>query len=132
MKAQLLVCDEVRYDAAEKCHVLGKVRNAISVPTLPYVIDVTVFIKLFDFPREKELVQFVTFEHGYDLLGRTEFSVVRNYRKPDQVPGVDTFSPVSIVVCYTGIHYLRLYVDGEENAIYPLTIRLDEDGAVGQ
>ncbi|MFS0838079.1 hypothetical protein [Paenibacillus sp. 1P03SA] len=127
MNAQLLVCDQITNNASLGGHALGTVLNQVSIPALPYVVELHVLIKLFDLPRHEfvDTALIITNSSG-EIIDRTPATVLRNYRAEDQVPGVDQDLSLNLIVTDPGIIYIRCMVNGEEAAWYPLTIRLQE------
>ncbi|MBV6714848.1 hypothetical protein KV564_14390 [Paenibacillus chitinolyticus] len=127
LNAQLLVCDQITNNTLLGGHALGTVLNQVSIPALPYVIEMHVLIKLFDLPRHEfvDTALIITNSSG-EMIDRTPATVLRNYRAEDQVPGVDQDVSLHLIVTEPGIIYIRCMINGEEAAWYPLTIRLQE------
>ncbi|RXZ78599.1 hypothetical protein EBB07_26170 [Paenibacillaceae bacterium] len=125
MNAQLLICDRIMFLPEEKYHVLEKVLNVIDIPVLPYAVNVSVYAKLFDISPNEPMEQFIVITDSRGVMtGNSKPQVVRNMRASDQVPGVDSSFDLTFVVSRTGIHDLTLYVNGAEQAKYPLTVRM--------
>ncbi|NEN81042.1 hypothetical protein [Paenibacillus elgii] len=128
MQAQLIVCDRITPNEQARGHQLGTVLNHRTIPVLPYALDLHILLKIFDLPQGKSIdTHFeVTNDRG-ERLGKTAMTVLRNYRADDQIPGVDKDFVFTLVLTETGIVHFKCFVDGEEVAWYPLTIRLQED-----
>ncbi|MEC0231974.1 DUF6941 family protein [Paenibacillus alba] len=127
MKAQLMICDQIANNTQLKGHVLGTVLNSLTVPVLPFAIELHVLVKLFYLPREDSVDTALSIaDANGEIIGLTPATVLRNYRAADQIPGVDQDLTVTLVVTEPGIIHVRCMLNGEEAASYPLTIRLEE------
>jgi hypothetical protein len=128
MNVQLLVCDEITNNPVKKGHRLGTVLNHVTIPVLPYAIDLHLLVKIFDLPKEEGVdVTIKIYNVKGEIRGGTGTLVVRNYRENDQIPGVDRDIRITLVVTEPEILYFRCYVNEEEAAWYPMTVRLEED-----
>ncbi len=105
---------------------MGRVLNQLTIPVLPYALDLHILLKIFDL-RQSVDAYLVFTNHCGEQLGRTTTTVLRNYRGEDQVPGVDKDYVVTLVITEPGIVHIRCFADGEEAAWYPLTIRVLEE-----
>ncbi|WP_084159665.1 hypothetical protein [Paenibacillus ehimensis] len=124
MQAQLLICDEIMNDEEKKGHRLGMVLNHFTIPVLPYVISFHVLLKLFEISREDTIDTYllITDPRG-KIIGRTDTLFLRNYRKEDQVPGLDRNFYISLVISEIGTIHVKCFVNNKEVTWYPLTIR---------
>ncbi|WP_235918015.1 hypothetical protein [Paenibacillus lutrae] len=127
MNAQLIICDRISNNEQLKGHSLGTILNHLTIPVLPFVIELHVLVKLFDLPREESIDTVLTITHSNgEIIGKTPTSVLRNYRAEDQIPGVDQDLTLTLVITEPGILYIQCMVNGETATWYPLTIRLQE------
>ncbi|WP_163854257.1 hypothetical protein [Paenibacillus elgii] len=128
MQAQLIVCDRITPNEQARGHQLGTVLNHRTIPVLPYALDLHILLKIFDLPQGKSIDTHFEFNNDRgERLGKTAMTVLRNYRADDQIPGVDKDFALTLVLTEPGIVHIKCFVDGEEAAWYPLTIRLQED-----
>lgn len=124
MQAQIIVCKEATLDESTKSYFLDDILNRLEVPTLPYVITISVFIKLFNVPIDKTVdLSIQVIDPDKQSIALTEPLVVRNHRSAFQVPGVDTAMKLSFVLCKRGTTLVGLNIDGHFNVVqYPLYI----------
>lgn len=125
MKTQLIVCDRIVSNELWKGHELGRVLNHVTIPVVPFALNLFILLKIFDMPKEKSLdTSFVIYDQQGKELGVTNKTVLRNYRSEDQVPGVDRDFQITLVLTEPGILHIKCKVNNEEVAWYPLTVRL--------
>lgn len=128
MNVQLLVCDKITNNPVKKGHQLGTVLNHITIPVLPYAIDMHLLVKIFNLPKDESVdINVKIYNAKGEIRAVSGTLVVRNYREDDQVPGVDRDIQITLVITEPEILYIRCYVNKEEAAWYPLTVRLEEE-----
>ncbi len=128
LNTQIIVCDRITSNPQLKGHELGKVLNDITIPVLPYAVELNILLKIFDFPAGEALdTHFIFTNSRGEKIGQTGLTVLRNYRMEDQVPGVDKDFTVILVLTEPGIVHIRCLANGKEAAWYPLTIRLQDE-----
>ncbi|RIE05226.1 hypothetical protein [Cohnella faecalis] len=125
MKGQLLVCDDIQFDRAEKSHRLGKVINAMHASVLPYVETLHIFAKLSEIPAHETIDIVITIrDEEEETIGMLESFATRNHRSEDQPPGVDISTTIAATICLTGPIQIDLYANGEWLDRYSLVVRL--------
>lgn len=128
MNSQIMVCDQITGNAEQRCHQLGNILNHIDIPVLPYAVDISILLKLFDISPDQPIDTKFEFRNNHgELIGKTGVTVLRNYRAKDQVPGVDKDFTVTLVLTEPGIVHINCIVNGEITAWYPLTVRLQDE-----
>lgn len=126
MITQLIVCDQILSNEQWRGHELGKVLNHVTIPVVPYALNLSILLKIFDMPRRESLdAYFIFCDQEGERLGGTEKTVLRNYRLDDQIPGVDKDFQVTLVLTEPGIVLIKCMVNNEEAAWYPLTVRME-------
>jgi len=128
MKAQIIVSERVDFDKEIKKHVIRNVVNDVSVPALPYAVSFHIYVKLYEVPASEPFEVHLEVAIDEETIGVSNVSVLRNYRKEDQIPGVDTSIGMGVVLIASGNYSFKLLCSdtGEVLAEYPVTVRLDE------
>lgn len=124
MYSQLVVCDEVIFNKTEKYHTLGKVINSLTIPVLPFVSNLFVYVKLINISKDDFLNITVT---AFDNEGRPlvkKSTRVRNFRDAELVPGVDFHLELPCIFEKEGNYLICLSVDGKKINNYPIYVKL--------
>ncbi|MHC1749358.1 MAG: hypothetical protein AB9856_13890 [Cellulosilyticaceae bacterium] len=125
MQASLLVCDYGEYLEAEKRYKLGNVINFIEIPTVPYIVNLFVFIKLsYISSTEQYKIYVELYTKNKKLVFRSDLSLIYNRRNSDSIAGVDTSLFINTSIYTKGIHTFKLYVDDEIVAQYPFNVHI--------
>lgn len=125
MNVQLLACDSINFVETSKRHHLGEVLNSITVPTLPFFLNLSIFVKILNLPVDELLdlsVRVIDSENN--LLSYIGNYSIRNYRQPDQVPGIDVHFDVGFPLTVLGDIKIIAHIDEDEYASYPINIKL--------
>lgn len=120
MFSQLLVCDEIKL--LEGQYELGKVVNEVTIPTLPYVYRLPVFIKLIDIDTHSVDINVSVYDSHNELLTHTPTIVYYIKNRIDGVSGLEINLAVTVVISSEGIFVLKLFVDNNECYNYPIRI----------
>ncbi|KJB85121.1 hypothetical protein AZ66_26620 [Paenibacillus sp. E194] len=125
MVIQIVMCDRIKFE--ENHHVLGKIINAIRVPVFPYVIKLSLLLKISGLPAGEDVLTElkVVNELGEELSSPGTF-VHRNYRDSKQVPGVDQNFDFTLLVEREENIFFECYINGEMKNWYPVNISLGE------
>lgn len=128
LNVQLIVCDQIINNEELRGHELGRVLNHITIPVIPYVLELHILLKIFNIPKDRAVdTHFLLTNQQGEEIGRTSTTVLRNYRADDQISGVDRDFAIMPVIVETGMINIRCFVDEKEEAWYPLTVRLQEE-----
>ncbi|WP_405081976.1 hypothetical protein ACI48J_04990 [Paenibacillus chitinolyticus] len=125
MHTQVIICNEMHFDGERKTRMLGEVINQMTIQALPAVINLSLLIKIIDMPKGEEVsTEIKIIDPSNEVIGTTSY-VHRNYRKPDEVPGVDQHIDYTLLIETIGTILFKIYINGDLINWYPVQIYLD-------
>ncbi|MFD2114263.1 hypothetical protein ACFSTH_14505 [Paenibacillus yanchengensis] len=124
MHTQLLVCNQITPDVQ---YTLGTIINHIKVKVLPAVVDLPFLLKIIDMPKNEEVFTEIKITNSLGEILSTISYVHRNYRKEGEVPGVDHYFEVALLVEELGTITIECYIDDEKMNWYPIQIDIENE-----
>lgn len=122
MHTQLIVCDQITSDVQ---HTLGAVINRVNIKALPAVVDLPFLLKIIDMPKHTEVFTEIKIANSLGEVLSTISYVHRNYRKEGEVPGVDHYFEVSLLVEEVDTIVIECFIDEVKLNWYPIQIDLN-------